>query len=77
MSQTSKKDLNKGVVCASAGNHAQGVAFSCSRLKVQCKIFMPAQTPNQKINKVRGFGREYVEIILIGKNFDEAYDAAM
>jgi threonine dehydratase len=38
---------------------------------------MPAQTPNQKINKVRGFGREYVEIILIGKNFDEAYDAAM
>jgi threonine dehydratase len=76
MSTTPKDLLNKGVVCASAGNHAQGVAFSCSRLKVNCKIFMPAATPLQKINKVKGFGREYVEIILTGKDFDEAFAAA-
>jgi threonine dehydratase len=76
MSTTPKDLLDKGVVCASAGNHAQGVAFSCSRLKVHCKIFMPAPTPAQKINKVKGFGREFVEIILIGKDFDEAFAAA-
>lgn len=76
MSTTPRELLDKGVVCASAGNHAQGVAFSCSRLKVNCKIFMPAPTPAQKINKVKGFGREYVEIILTGKNFDEAFAAA-
>jgi len=46
MSTTSRALLDKGVVCASAGNHAQGVAFSCSRLKVSCKIFMPKETPN-------------------------------
>jgi threonine dehydratase len=45
MSTTPQELLDKGVVCASAGNHAQGVAFSCSRLKTNCKIFMPAATP--------------------------------
>ena len=76
MSTTSLKLLNNGVVAASAGNHAQGVAFSCNRLKVSCKIFMPETTPQQKIKKVNGFGKSWVEIILVGINFDEAYAAA-
>ena len=76
MSQTSRALLDKGVVAASAGNHAQGVAFSCSRLKVKCKIFMPKETPNQKVNKVKNFGKEWVEVVLVGKNFDEAFKSA-
>jgi threonine dehydratase len=76
MSNTPMNILKKGVVCASAGNHAQGVAFSCARLKIYCKVFMPLTAPPQKINKVKGFGREYIEVILTGKNFDEALAAA-
>ena len=76
MSNTPRELLDNGVVAASAGNHAQGVAFSCNRLKVYCEIFMPANTPNQKINKVKNFGREFVKIILTGDNFDKAYKAA-
>jgi threonine dehydratase len=67
---------NKGVVCASAGNHAQGVAFSCSNLKVKGVIFMPVVTPNQKINKVKDFGGGWVEIQLVGDNYDQASQAA-
>lgn len=76
MSTTSRALLDKGVVCASAGNHAQGVAFSCNRLKVHCKIFMPSNTPIQKFNKVRNFGKEWVDIVLVGINFDEAFKAS-
>lgn len=62
----------KGVVCASAGNHAQGVALSCALLKVKGVIFMPSVTPKQKIAKVRKFGGEYIEIKSEGNTFDEA-----
>jgi threonine dehydratase len=61
----------KGVVCASAGNHAQGVAFSCKHLNIRGVIYMPAITPKQKINQVKMFGGEYIEIVLIGDTFDE------
>ncbi len=64
--------LNKGVVCASAGNHAQGVAFSCHLKKIKGVIFMPTPTPNQKIEQVKMFGGKYVKIILIGDTYDEA-----
>ncbi len=67
----------KGVVCASAGNHAQGVAYACAHLKIQAKIFMPKTTPKQKIGQVRMFGREYVEIILAGDTFDDSAVSAM
>lgn len=77
MSNTPRPLLEKGVVAASAGNHAQGVAFSCNMLKIYCKIFMPEPTPNQKINKVKNFGRQFVEVILVGKNFDYAFRAAV
>lgn len=67
----------QGVVCASAGNHAQGVAYACAHLKIQAKIFMPKTTPKQKIGQVRMFGREYVEIILAGDTFDDSAAAAV
>lgn len=68
---------SKGVVCASAGNHAQGVAFSCERLKVKGTIFMPLTTPKQKINQVKLFGKEWVEVVLKGDTFDDAYAEAV
>ena len=64
------------IVTCSAGNHAQGVAFSCDRLGVQGEIFMPSITPNQKINKVKQFGKKFVNINLVGKNFDECFQVA-
>ena len=67
----------QGVVCASAGNHAQGVAYACAHLKIHAKIFMPKTTPKQKIGQVRMFGREYVEIILAGDTFDDSAAAAV
>ncbi|MBT8218872.1 MAG: threonine ammonia-lyase [Bacteroidia bacterium] len=72
-----ERQLANGVVCASAGNHAQGFAFACKALKVQGKVFMPVTTPGQKIEKVRTFGEEYVEIILVGDTYDEAYREAI
>ncbi|MCB0410568.1 MAG: threonine ammonia-lyase IlvA [Flavobacteriales bacterium] len=76
ISSLSKVELDKGVVCASAGNHAQGVAFSCKQLKVRGVIFMPSPTPQQKIEQVKMFGEEFVEIRLIGDTFDDAQVAA-
>ncbi len=76
MASLSKEELSKGVVCASAGNHAQGVAFACRALEVQGKIYMPCTTPKQKINKVKSFGRSFVEVILIGDTFDDSYAEA-
>ena len=69
--------LKSGIVCASAGNHAQGVAFSCNKLKIIGSIFMPTTTPKQKIEQVRMFGREYIEIVLTGDTFDAANSAAI
>lgn len=72
MSSLSEEDKKKGVVCASAGNHAQGVAYSANALKVKATIFMPATTPLQKVNRVMHFGDGWVEIKLIGHTFDES-----
>lgn len=67
----------KGVVCASAGNHAQGVAYSCNVLDVPCTIFMPKPTPPQKVRSVRKFGGSMVEVKLVGDSFDDAYKESM
>ena len=63
-------------VCASAGNHAQGVAFACRHFGVQGTIFMPVTTPQQKIDKTRAFGGAAVEIVLLGDYFDQSLLAA-
>lgn len=76
MSSLSSALLAKGVVCASAGNHAQGVAYSCNHMKVRGVIFMPKITPKQKVEQTKMFGNGYVEIILVGDTFDESADAA-
>ncbi|GAO30029.1 threonine dehydratase biosynthetic [Geofilum rubicundum JCM 15548] len=76
MASLSQEERKRGIVCASAGNHAQGVAFSCLKLNIQGRIFMPATTPKQKIKQVRMFGRDNVEIILTGDTYDQAYEAA-
>lgn len=72
-----EEEKEKGIVCASAGNHAQGVAYACRHLNIHGKIYMPATTPNQKIRQVNMFGRENVEIILMGDTYDDSYKAAI
>ncbi|OIK15701.1 threonine dehydratase [Bacillus sp. MUM 116] len=73
----SGEEVQNGIICASAGNHAQGVAYSCHLLKINGKIFMPSTTPKQKVNQVKFWGREDVEIVLVGDTFDDAYEKAM
>ncbi len=77
LTSLSAQQLSKGVVCASAGNHAQGVALSCFKLGVKGVIFMPAPTPKQKVQQVKMFGKDQVEVILAGDTFDDAYQLAM
>ena len=70
------EQLQKGVVCASAGNHAQGFAYSCHKLNVKGVVFMPIITPRQKINQTRMFGEDNIEIVLTGDTFDDCNTAA-
>lgn len=76
ISSLTNAERERGVVCASAGNHAQGVAFSCNRLKIKGAIFMPAISPAQKVNRVKMFGGDSIDIHLVGNNFDEAVAAS-
>jgi len=76
ISSLNNEQRSKGIVCASAGNHAQGVAFSCNKLKIKGTIFMPVPTPNQKIEQVKLFGGDFVTVKLIGDTFDDAQKAA-
>lgn len=72
-----KEELSKGVVCASAGNHAQGVAYACNKLGIHGTIFMPTPTPKQKTKQVSMFGRDNIDIVLVGDTFDDASAEAM
>lgn len=72
----SPEQLKNGVVCASAGNHAQGVALACSAKKIKGAIYMPSPTPSQKVNQVKMFGKEYVNVVLTGDTFDDAFHEA-
>ncbi|NNC69599.1 MAG: pyridoxal-phosphate dependent enzyme, partial [Flavobacteriaceae bacterium] len=76
ISSLTKAESARGIVCASAGNHAQGVAYSCNKLKIYGTIFMPSPTPKQKIEQVQMFGGDYITIELIGDTFDDAQKAA-
>ncbi len=73
----SHEELKEGVICASAGNHAQGFAFACAHREVKGLIYMPTTTPNQKISKVRHFGGNYIDIVLYGDTYDDAQQAAL
>ena len=70
-------DQQNGITCASAGNHAQGVAFTAKQLDLQAVIFMPVTTPRQKVNQVAFFGGDNVEITLVGDTFDECLKEAL
>ena len=67
----------RGIICASAGNHAQGVALACKILKIRGKIVMPKTTPKQKQLRVLNFGGEYIDLMLKGDTFDDAYAKAL
>jgi threonine dehydratase len=77
MCNLSEEQKQNGVVCASAGNHAQGVAYSCMLLGIQGTIYMPSTTPKQKIRQVELFGKSKVTIVLAGDTFDDAYQEAV
>lgn len=76
MSSLSADELHRGVVCASAGNHAQGFAYSCKKLNVKGVVFMPIITPNQKVNQTKMFGEGFVQVKLVGDTFDDCAQAA-
>ncbi len=77
ISSLPQEQLAKGVVCASAGNHAQGFAYSCKKLGIKGVVFMPGITPKQKVNQTRMWGEDNVEIRLIGDTYDDCATAAM
>ena len=77
ISSLTKSQSINGLVCASAGNHAQGFAVSCTNFGYKGRVYMPKSTPNQKIEKVRKFGKNNIEIILFGENFSQAYEMAL
>ncbi len=72
----SQSECEQGIVCASAGNHAQGFAFSCRDLRIKGTVFMPLPTPKQKVEQVRMFGGDFVDIQLVGDTYDDSQKAA-
>ena len=77
ISALDKNQTKNGLVCASAGNHAQGFAVSCSTLGYKGIVFMPTKTSNQKIQQVKKFGKNNIEVVLFGENFTQAYEKAL
>jgi len=73
----SKEALDKGVICASAGNHAQGFAYACNLLGIKGTVYMPSTTPKQKVEKVKFFGKQSVHIVLTGDTFDDSFKSSM
>ncbi len=76
MSQLSPGERDAGVVAASAGNHAQGVAYACRTMGIEGRIFVPSTTPKQKRDRIQIHGGDMVELVVTGANFDEAAEAA-
>ncbi|HUB56444.1 MAG TPA: threonine ammonia-lyase [Mycobacterium sp.] len=75
--QLSDAELAAGVVCSSAGNHAQGFAFACRTLGVHGRVYVPAKTPKQKRDRIRYHGGEFIELIVGGSTYDLAAEAAL
>lgn len=76
ISQLSSEQRARGIVTASAGNHAQGVAFACRTMDIRGRIYVPSATPKQKLDRIRVHGGDAVELVITGANFDEASAAA-
>ena len=76
ISKLTEDEKAAGVVAASAGNHAQGVAYACRSMGIDGKIFVPKRTPKQKRDRILVHGGDSVELVLVGNNFDEAAEAA-
>ncbi len=75
--QLSDDEITAGVVCSSAGNHAQGFAMACRSMGIRGRVYVPAKTPKQKRDRIRYHGRDFIELIAIGKTYDEAAEAAL
>jgi threonine dehydratase len=75
--QLSDQELAAGVVCSSAGNHAQGFAFACRTLGVHGRVYVPAKTPKQKRDRIRYHGGEFIDLIVGGSTYDLAAEAAI
>lgn len=76
VAQLTDEQRAAGIVAASAGNHAQGVAYVCRTLGIQGRIYVPNQTPKQKLDRIRVHGGEYIDVVVTGNSFDEAAAAA-
>lgn len=76
ISQLSLTERAAGVICASAGNHGQGVAYACARLGIQGSIYVPATTPRQKRDRMRHLGGQFIQLVVVGDTYDEAAQAA-
>ena len=72
LAQLGTAERSRGVVCASAGNHAQGVAYACQQLRVNARIYVPGTTPRQKRNRITALGGHHVELIVVGDTYDAA-----
>jgi threonine dehydratase len=75
--QLSAEEIAAGVVCSSAGNHAQGFAMACRSMGIHGRVYVPGKTPKQKRDRIRYHGREFIELIVVGKTYDEAAAAAL
>jgi threonine dehydratase len=75
--QLSEDEIAAGVVCSSAGNHAQGFAMACRSMSIHGRVYVPGKTPKQKRDRIRYHGREFIELIVVGKTYDEAAAAAL
>ena len=75
--QLSEDEIAAGVVCSSAGNHAQGFAMACRSMGIHGRVYVPGKTPKQKRDRIRYHGREFIELIVVGKTYDEAAAAAL
>ncbi len=77
ISSLAPEERSLGVVCASAGNHGQGLAFACRRLEIEGRVFLPTSTPRQKRERIRAIGGRWVELVAAGSSYDEASAAAL
>jgi threonine dehydratase len=75
--QLSDDEIAAGVVCSSAGNHAQGFAMACRSMGIHGRVYVPTKTPKQKRDRIRYHGREFIELIAVGQTYDEAAAAAL